>query len=931
MKRKLTLGFLSICLVTIGNANAQVSTLGNSGISTDYTGWDGNQTFPMDIRHNGQYPIDFYTDSTFRATIDSINGFLGLGLKNPMNLIHQHRVGNTDHYHQFTNGNTGATANDGFRIGINYDAVPDASIAELRQMENSHMTFFTNNQERARFDSLGNLLVNHINSNLAATVDINARGPFITSMGWNAAIKVRHQAAICFDNDDPNGTLGNRYYFTAGPSVNPVGDFWQALYPQPDNTQAPQYVYQLYGQGRANEPAQGVHRFRTTLIEDERIGVNTLFPSQRVEVVDGAATQLRLTNAFNAQPNLSVATDFETNALGDMIIRPHSGATARRLGINVATPITVFHVGGVHGISGAITSDFLNHAVAPTTPATTPWLVYSDANGTLRNLPTTGNANHVLHGDGSWSSGGNGNVNTGCGGTTINFIPKFSVTTTTICNSQIFDNGTNVGVGTPTPNSSHRLTVNGDVNLSASNHGFYLNGNRFLVSEGNGFNSNVYLGILSGPPGSNTNNGYANIMIGGNTGLSLNSDESGNIFIGGNAGNATSAGWPDGSNNVFVGSNCGTSNTEGKENVSVGVYSGSGAALGVETNNVFIGSYAASGESWGDHNVFVGHNTQFLDDREYNYSCAIGSDSRIQGNNSVALGENSYVQSDNCIVMGNPERTITLMGYTSDPSYGTFRLYVNPLSNNDAAYFEGDIFFNGAYNTSDISLKTDTHSIDPFIAKSILEQLVPKSFYYDTINNDFLSLPSGLQYGLIANEVELILPNLVKEVTSPPLLDTLGAVIRPEKTFKALNYVGLIPLLIKTSQDQQKQISDLSNRLNQLELMVDNCCKASDGTLKRRNSINIELKNESAIILNQNDPNPFAEETVITYVIPEFNKEAKIIIFDNKGHVLQTVIINEKGAGQLNVYAGDLTSGIYSYSLIVDGKIIDSKKMVCSK
>ncbi|MBL0103515.1 MAG: hypothetical protein IPP51_07005 [Bacteroidetes bacterium] len=35
--------------------------------------------------------------------------------------------------------------------------------------------------------------------------------------------------------------------------------------------------------------------------------------------------------------------------------------------------------------------------------------------------------------------------------------------------------------------------------------------------------------------------------------------------------------------------------------------------------------------------------------------------------------------------------------------------------------------------------------------------------------------------------------------------------------------------------------------------------------------------------------------------------------------------------GSLQVYAGNLSSGIYSYSLLADGKMIDTKRMVCQK
>jgi hypothetical protein len=57
----------------------------------------------------------------------------------------------------------------------------------------------------------------------------------------------------------------------------------------------------------------------------------------------------------------------------------------------------------------------------------------------------------------------------------------------------------------------------------------------------------------------------------------------------------------------------------------------------------------------------------------------------------------------------------------------------------------------------------------------------------------------------------------------------------------------------------------------------------------------------------------------------------KIIFLTNSGVVIQTVKINERGSGQLHIYASNLSNGIYNYSLVADGKVIDSKRMVCTK
>lgn len=38
--------------------------------------------------------------------------------------------------------------------------------------------------------------------------------------------------------------------------------------------------------------------------------------------------------------------------------------------------------------------------------------------------------------------------------------------------------------------------------------------------------------------------------------------------------------------------------------------------------------------------------------------------------------------------------------------------------------------------------------------------------------------------------------------------------------------------------------------------------------------------------------------------------------------------VEEKAMGQLNITATNLAAGIYSYSLIVNGKVVDTKKMI---
>ncbi len=74
---------------------------------------------------------------------DDTNDYLGLGVTTPQYPLHVHRAGATLCYMSFTNGTTGSAVGDGFAVGI-----LTTGVAQVRQRENNHMTFFTNNSQR---------------------------------------------------------------------------------------------------------------------------------------------------------------------------------------------------------------------------------------------------------------------------------------------------------------------------------------------------------------------------------------------------------------------------------------------------------------------------------------------------------------------------------------------------------------------------------------------------------------------------------------------------------------------------------------------------------------------------------------------------------------------------------------------------------------
>ncbi len=270
-----------------------------------------------------------------------------------------------------------------------------------------------------------------------------------------------------------------------------------------------------------------------------------------------------------------------------------------------------------------------------------------------------------------------------------------------------------------------------------------------------------------------------------------------------------------------------------------------------------------------------------------------------------------------------------------------------------AGWFEGDVYINGVgtgssgiFYTSDQQFKTNIDTIAN--VSNIIQQLNPKTFFFDTVSTPQIKFGSERQYGFIAQEVELILPELVSEHTFPAQYDSLGNQTSAAINYKGLNYNAFIAILMKGMQDQQAALDDkdsIISNLNDRLTTLENClsgilpllCQLSNASVQENdettqkqliNELKVILEDNQNIVLEQNAPNPFAEQTVINYFIPEAVQQAEIIFYNLSGKMIQTVNLTEKGNGKLTVYGNDLSSGTYTYSLIADGKLIATKKMV---
>jgi len=109
----------------------------------------------------------------------------------------------------------------------------------------------------------------------------------------------------------------------------------------------------------------------------------------------------------------------------------------------------------------------------------------------------------------------------------------------------------------------------------------------------------------------------------------------------------------------------------------------------------------------------------------------------------------------------------------------------------------------------------------------------------------------------------------------------------------------------------------------------------ADGQTTETNVTNtvadVTLTGSSDVALGQNIPNPFTTETTINYTVEDEFTNAEMRIFDMNGKLIHQEPITQTGQGVVNLTTTNMQTGTYSYSLVVDGKVVGTKSMVLAK
>ncbi len=185
----------------------------------------------------------------------------------------------------------------------------------------------------------------------------------------------------------------------------------------------------------------------------------------------------------------------------------------------------------------------------------------------------------------------------------------------------------------------------------------------------------------------------------------------------------------------------------------------------------------------------------------------------------------------------------------------------------------------------------------PVMRGDTLERQTPPTFIETQVD-------AKQHYALVVEQLERAFPDLVYE---------------QEDGTKAVNYIEMIPLLVQS-------INELSTRL----ALVENADDSKAKKVAPASTSQVSELTATAAMLMQNTPNPFTERTTIRFTLPEGAQNVYIYIFDMAGKMQKQIPVD--GSMQSVVINGyELSAGMYIYSLVVNGKEMDTKRMILSK
>ena len=374
-----------------------------------------------------------------------------------------------------------------------------------------------------------------------------------------------------------------------------------------------------------------------------------------------------------------------------------------------------------------------------------------------------------------------------------------------------------------------------------------------------------------------------------------------------------------GSANTVMGFQAMYSNTTGYDNLAVGnraLFSHQSGCC-----NIALGTSALEQNISAEANIAIGQSALYRATGNWNTAIGISaaetfsnvSSSTFLGaytyaadgtTNSTAIGYGAAVLASNQVRIGNP--SVTSIGGEVEWT----KLSDGRYKKNIKSDVPGLSFI--------IQLKPITYSLDRAGLYNATRPGAKDALQASTIKAE----NAEVRYtGFIAQEVEEIAKKLNYD---------FSGVDKPknDKDLYGLRYAEFVVPLVKAVQELAEENdklktsnAELNARLNKIEAAL---------------SMNKDVRIDRPVLLSsakmeQNIPNPFKQNSLINYYLPDDIENAVIKVSDINGKIIKTIRLTSKGRGQITLQTAQLAAGTYNYTLYVNDKQIDSRQMIVTK
>jgi len=390
-------------------------------------------------------------------------------------------------------------------------------------------------------------------------------------------------------------------------------------------------------------------------------------------------------------------------------------------------------------------------------------------------------------------------------------------------------------------------------------------------------------------------------------------------------------------NNVLTG----FTGTASNGNVSFGYYSLPNSSGG--DSNTAVGHSALSINTSGYHNTAIGRNALFLSmtgsgntaigssalsyNPSGNYNTIIGYEAGNLGTdqtNSIAIGYLALATSSNQARIGNYS-TISIGGYVAWSNVSDGRVKKNIRLNVPGLEFINSlqpVTYNFDLGVLDELQKSDDPKINTY-RDSLRMARSPEEKEIEARSRAKKEMQ--VYSGFIAQDVE-------KAARSVGY--NFSGVDAPEngKGMYGLRYAEFVVPLVKAVQELSEQNDQLQKQVNELTGLVYKLLEKEDAVVFRSENSTTGLPESTGIkaSLEQNIPNPFNQTTVVRYTLPQSYNSAQIVITNASGVIVKKIPLFA-GSNNITIEGGSMQAGIYFYSLICDGNVVDTKRMILTK